>query len=84
MLGFLSALQGQPCVTIVDDDDLFRITLGDVLQERGLATASIDVPHDVADQLEGDGEVLVLDMRPTVSTVWMCSGGSGTGTPTCR
>lgn len=63
VLGFLSALQRQPSVTIVDDDDLFRITLGDVLRERGFAIASIEDPHAVADQLEGDGEVLVLDMK---------------------
>jgi DNA-binding NtrC family response regulator len=63
VLGFLSALQRQPSVTIVDDDDLFRITLGDVLKERGFATASIEDPYVVAEQLQGDGEVLVLDMK---------------------
>lgn len=60
---FLSLLRKERSVVIVDDDDQFCKTLGDVLTERGFAVTQIGAPYHVAEMLEEDAGVVLLDMK---------------------
>ncbi len=63
LLNFFSYLSKERSVVIVDDDPTFCRTLGDVLQARGFDVDQINKPEGVVEQLAGDGQVVLLDMK---------------------
>jgi len=63
LLCFFSSLRKERSIVIVDDDPGFARTLGDILRVRGFAVTELTDPHDVVEQIEVDGEVVLLDMR---------------------
>jgi two-component system response regulator HydG len=63
LLGFLSFLRQERSVVIVDDDDDFCRTLGDILRARGFAATHIADPHQVMEGFEAEGDVVLLDMK---------------------
>jgi two-component system, NtrC family, response regulator HydG len=63
LLAFFSSLRRKPSIVIVDDDPHFCRTLGDILRARGFAVAQITDPHAVTEQVEDDGQVILLDMK---------------------
>ena len=63
LLGFLSSLRRERPIAIVDDDPQFCQTLGDILRARGFAVLQITDPHGVAQRVEGEGQIVLLDMR---------------------
>lgn len=63
VLQFLGLLRKQKTATIVDDDPTFCRTLGDILEHRGFLIKCITDPHSVMDELAGDEQVILLDMK---------------------
>jgi len=63
VLTFFSFLRKERSVAIVDDDPEFCRTLGDILRVRGFAVTQITDPHDAVAQVDGDGQVVLLDMK---------------------
>jgi len=63
LLGFLASLLGERSVVIVDDDPQFCRTLGDILRVEGYAVRQITDTRAVVEQLEVDGQVVLLDMK---------------------
>lgn len=63
LLGFFASLRGKRAVAIIDDDPQFCRTLGDILRAQGYTVRQITDPRAVAEQLEGNGQVVLLDMK---------------------
>lgn len=63
LLEFLAYLRQERSIVIVDDDPAFCRTLGDILQRQGFQTRQITRPDRVMDQLEAEGQVVILDMK---------------------
>jgi len=63
LLNFFSTLYEERTVVLIDDDPLFRKTLGDILQARGFSVIRITDHYNVSDKLTMDGQVVLLDMK---------------------
>ena len=63
LLDFFASLRGERAVAIVDDDPQFCRTLGDILRAQGYTVRQITDPRAVVEQLEGNGQVVLLDMK---------------------
>lgn len=63
LLGFLSSLRKERSILIVDDDPVFRRTLGDILRVRGFAVTQIADPRSLVDRVRADSQVVLLDMK---------------------
>jgi DNA-binding NtrC family response regulator len=63
LLAFFASVPKARCVAIVDDDPQFCKTLGDILQAKGFDVIRITDPYGAAKQVEGNAEVVILDMK---------------------
>ncbi|MCK5134072.1 MAG: response regulator [Candidatus Sabulitectum sp.] len=63
LLGYLTALQKQQSIVIVDDDPEFCRTLGDILLARGFIINQIFRLSDIVDEIKPDVNVVLLDMK---------------------
>ncbi|HVM73054.1 MAG TPA: response regulator [Anaerolineales bacterium] len=63
MLGFFSSLAKSRSIVIVDDDENFCKTLGDILQQRGFQVEMISNPHAAVGDITGNAQVILLDIK---------------------
>ena len=63
LLCFFSSLQKERPIVVVDDDTEFAKMLGDVLRGRGFKVRQVTDPHDMAEALGADGQMVLLDMK---------------------
>jgi len=63
LLSFFSSLRREQSIIIVDDDLNFSKTLAGILKERGFQVTEVPDPRNLADKLEPEGEVVLLDMK---------------------
>jgi two-component system response regulator HydG len=63
LLGFLSDLSKERLVAVVDDDPVFCRTIKDILNQRGYQVKTITDAHRVMDNLTGDVQTVILDMK---------------------
>ncbi|HDZ28169.1 hypothetical protein LCGC14_0688650 [marine sediment metagenome] len=63
LLSFFSFLRKERSMVIVDDDQKFCRTLGDILKARGFKVIQVTDPHDVMGKMKPDGQVVLLDMK---------------------
>jgi len=63
VLQFLSLLQKNQTIAVVDNDPLFCQTLGDILKERGYQVKTITDPHAAVDHILGEEQVILLDLK---------------------
>jgi len=63
LLSFFETLRAERSIAIVDDDPQFCRTLGDILRARGFVVRQISDPHAAVEELVGDGQVVLLDMK---------------------
>ena len=63
LLSFFSLLSKERSIVIVDDDPRFCGTLGDILLKKSFTVVQITDPHDVAEKIGQDAQVVLLDMK---------------------
>ncbi len=63
LLGFLSALQREQSIVIIDDDPKFCKTLGDILREKNFKVEEITDPASSIEKLKIKNQVVLLDMK---------------------
>lgn len=63
LLSFFSFVSKETSIVIVDDDEAFCKSLGDILQLRGFAVTKVTNAHDVAKGIESDIQIVLLDMK---------------------
>ncbi len=63
LLNFFASLTKTRTITIVDDDPAFCQTLGDILELRGYQVVKISDPHTPPDQIAGNAQIILLDMK---------------------
>lgn len=63
LLSFLSSLQDERPIVIVNDDAVFCKTLEDILQERGYNVAAVADPNDIEQAIDLDRQMVLLDMK---------------------
>jgi DNA-binding NtrC family response regulator len=63
LLNFFSFLSRERSIVIVDDDPKFCQTLGDILDARGFDVHQMTRPVGIVEQLYGNGQVVLLDMK---------------------
>lgn len=63
LLRFISMLDKERSVVIVDNDAQFCKTLGDILIGRGFAVIQVVDPHDAVEEIEHALQVVLLDMK---------------------
>lgn len=63
LLSFFSSLRSELSIVIVDDDLKFCRSLGDILRKRGFTVTEVPDPHSIAEILNPDVQVVLLDMK---------------------
>jgi two-component system, NtrC family, response regulator HydG len=63
LLSFFACLKKETTITVVDDDPAFCQTIGDILELRGYKVHKITNPHIAVDEMVGQSQVLLLDMK---------------------
>lgn len=63
LLSSLSSLRKERSIVIVDDDQKFCKTLGDILENRGFRVTEVADPSNLEEILRSDIQVVLLDMK---------------------
>ena len=63
LLDLLSSLSRMRALAVVDDDPAFCRTLCDILEHRGYQVSKIIDPHTDVEQMVGDAQFMLLDMK---------------------
>ena len=63
LLDFLTYLQQERTILIVDDDPSFCLTLGNILQQKHFAVTMVNSPKDVMNSITAAEEIVLLDMK---------------------
>jgi CheY-like chemotaxis protein len=63
LLQFLASMVKHHVIVVVDDDPVFCHTLDDILRMRGFWVTGITDPHADVEQIAGQAQVILLDMK---------------------
>jgi DNA-binding NtrC family response regulator len=63
VLNFLALLSETQLIAIVDDDQVFCRTLGDILSQRGYTVKVIIDAYQALSSIDGEEQVILLDMK---------------------
>lgn len=63
LLSFLTSLDKEKAITIVDDDPDFCETLSNILEYRGFRTVKVTDPYTAVEEILAGAQIVLLDMR---------------------
>jgi DNA-binding NtrC family response regulator len=63
LLLFFASLRKETTITVVDDDPAFCQIIGDILELRGYKVRKITDPHTAVEEIVGESQILLLDMK---------------------